>query len=344
VRDLLKKLDKLKAELDALRPLSAETNARLEQKLNIEMTWNSNAIEGNTLTLGETKTFLLYGITAKGKPFRDYLDIAGHKEALEYIAEAVKTEEPLTQSFCRFLHKVLLGEKTFREKAFTPDGQPTTREIRPGEYKLEPNSVITSTGEMFHYAAPSEVPSRMTDLFDWYNKQIARKTHGVKVACEFHYRFVRIHPFDDGNGRMARLLMNLILMRYGYPIAVVPMKKRNEYIAALEIADASGDITDFIKFIASCVVDTIKLTVKAAHGEDIWQDGSPIRSPIGSPNTAELILDLIRNNPTMSTAKMGERLGITKRAVLKQIDKLKLSGRLQRIGSAKSGHWKTIPD
>lgn len=342
MRDIFKKLDKLKAELDALRPLNAETNARLEQKLNIELTWNSNAIEGNTLTLGETKTFLLYGITAKGRPFRDYIDIAGHKEALDYVENAVKSGEPLTQSFCRFLHKVLLGEKPFWSKAVTPEGTATTREICPGEYKRQANSVLTSTGEMFYYTAPGEVPSCMTDLFDWYNQQTAGVAHGIKVACEFHYRFVRIHPFDDGNGRMARLLMNLILMKYGYPIAIIPMKKRSEYIASLESADASGEIADFIEFIANCVMDTIKLMIRAAHGEDIWQDSSPKSSPIGSPNTAELILDLIRSNPGMSTAQIGEHIGISKRAVLKQIDKLKLGGRLKRIGSAKNGHWEIL--
>lgn len=174
---------------------------------------------------------------------------------------------------------------------------------------------------------------------DWYNQQLSIKTHGLLIACEFHYRFVRIHPFDDGNGRMARLLMNLILMQHGYPVAIVPMKKRKEYIAALEIADASGEIADFINFIGSCVCDTIKLTIKAAHGEDIWQDSSPMSSPISSPTTAERILDLIRENPGISTAQMGERIGVSKRAVLKQIDKLKLAGRLRRVGSAKSGHW-----
>lgn len=342
MKNILKKLDTLQAELAALRPLDAETNARLEQKLNIEQNWNSNAIEGNTLTLGETRTFLLYGITAKGKPFRDYLEIAGHNEALDYVAAAVKNHEPLTQSFCRFLHKILLGEKPFRIKAMSPDGQPATREIHPGEYKQQPNSVMTSTGQMFYYAPPGEVPSRMADLFDWYKQQLAMKTHGLLIACEFHYRFVRIHPFDDGNGRMARLLMNLILMQHGYPVAVVPVKKRKEYIAALEMADASGEITGFIDFIGSCVSDTIRLTIKAAHGEDIWQDSSPISSPISSPNTAGRILDLIRENPGISTSQMGENIGIGKRAVLKQIEKLKLAGRLRRTGSAKSGHWEVI--
>lgn len=290
LKNILKTLDKLQSELAALRPLKAETNARLEQKLNIEQTWNSNAIEGNTLTLGETKTFLLYGITAKGKPFRDYLEVAGHNEALDYVAAAVKNQEPVTQSFCRFLHKILLGEKPFRVNAVTPDGQPTTREICPGEYKRQPNSVMTSSGKMFYYAPPEETPSRMTDLFDWYNRQLALKTHGLLIACEFHYRFVRIHPFDDGNGRMARLLMNLILMQHGYPVAVVPVKKRKEYITALEIADASGEITDFVNFIGLCVSDTIKLTIKAAQGEDVWQESSPISSPMGSPNTPVIAL------------------------------------------------------
>ncbi len=257
---------------------------------------------------------------------------------MDYVAAAVSSHEPLTQSFCRFLHKTLMGDKPFRVKALTPDGQPTIRAISPGEYNQQPNSVITSTGKMFHYAHPGEVPSRMADLFDWYNQQLAAKTRGLLIACEFHYRFVRIHLFDDGNGRMARLLMNLILMQHGDPVAIVPMKKRKEYIAALEIADASGEIADFVTFIGSCVIDTIKLTIKAAHGKDIWQDSSPI----GSPSTADQILNLIREKSPISTARIGEHIGISKRAVLKQIDKLKLSVHLQRVGSAKSGHWEIL--
>ena len=110
LRTLIDHIDALKAEIDTLRPIDAEQEARVRQMLHIDWNYHSNAIEGNTLTLGETRAFLLHGITAKGKPFRDYLDIKGHNEAIAYLEQMVRGEEPLTEVVIRELHRILLVE------------------------------------------------------------------------------------------------------------------------------------------------------------------------------------------------------------------------------------------
>jgi len=261
-------LDRLRADLDALRPLAPEQEARVLQKFRLEWNYNSNAIEGNSLTLGETRSLLLHGLTAAGKPMRDHLDIKGHNEAVVALEEFVRSEYPLTEQFVREMHQLLLGEP-YHTPAQTAGGQSTRKLIVPGRYKTSPNNVLTATGEMFYFASPEETPGRMTDLVDWYRAEEAAPTlHPVALAAEFHYRFVRIHPFDDGNGRMSRLLMNLILLRHGYPMTVIQAADRNRYLAALAEADA-GEPEPFLRFIIENVEAGLRLMIRAARGESI---------------------------------------------------------------------------
>ena len=231
--NVIEKIDALKAELDALRPLPPDVVGLIEQKLRIESNYHSNAIEGNNLTLGETKSLILHGLTADGKPMRDHLDIEGHDEAVKAIEDAVERNESLNEVFIRNLHKVLLKE-TYEIDAITPDGQPTKRLITIGNYKTHPNNVRTSTGEIYYFTPPDGVKPAMSDLIDWYRKTENAGEHPIVVAATIHYRFVRIHPFDDGNGRMARLLMNMILIKHGYTVAIIPIQERNRYIESLE--------------------------------------------------------------------------------------------------------------
>ena len=134
------------------------------------------------------------------------------------------------------LHKVLLKEP-YEVNAITSDGQPTRRPIAIGAYKTQPNNVRTSTGEIYHYTSPEQVKPAMSDLIDWYRRTENEDEHPIIIAATFHYRFVRIHPFDDGNGRMARLLMNMILIKHGYTVAIIPIEEREQYIKTLEQVD-----------------------------------------------------------------------------------------------------------
>ena len=264
----LEAVSRLKEKLDALRPLSAAVIAQVEQKLRIELNYNSNAIEGNVLTLGETRSLILHGLTAHGKPLRDHLDVEGHDSAVKAIEAAVRDDHGLNEAFIRNLHKTLLKEP-YVTKAVTPDGQSVERTISIGDYKATPNNVRTSTGETYFFTPPEQVKPAMSDLIDWYRAKEREGEHPIVIAATFHYRFVRIHPFDDGNGRMARLLMNMILIKHGYTMAMIRQENRSEYLDNLERADKTEDLTEFINYIAGCCEYSLNLHLKAARGEPI---------------------------------------------------------------------------
>ncbi len=266
--EILERIDRLKQELDALRPLPPETVARVGQKLRIESNYHSNAVEGNSLTLGETRSLILHGLTAHGKPMRDHLDIEGHNDAVKAVEDAVGEELGLTETFIRQLHAILLKEP-YEVDAETPDGRPAKRRIGIGAYKGAPNNVVTSTRETYYFTPPEQVKPAMGDLMDWYRTRDAEGEHPIVLAAAFHYRFVRIHPFDDGNGRMARLLMNMILIGRGYTVAIVRREDRDRYIQELERADKSEDLAQFIDYIASCCEYALDLHLRAARGESI---------------------------------------------------------------------------
>jgi Fic family protein len=273
LQEQLQQIDQLKTDIEALRPLSPELERRIMDKFRLDWTYHSNAIEGNTLTYGETKAFLLHGITAAGKPFRDYLDIKGHHAALDTLQEIIRQDRVLTESDIRELHKIILVEP-YRTPAMTPDGVLTTRPIQPGQYKTTPNHVQTSTGEIHYYATPEETPARMGDLMAWYRREWeGKQTHPLILATTFHYRFVTIHPFDDGNGRMSRFLMNLMLMQAGFPPVIIPKEIKNDYLLTLEKADTDDDLGPFILLIGECLLVSMKLYLRGAKGEIIEEIG-----------------------------------------------------------------------
>ena len=267
----IEKLNDEKRQLDAIRPLSEEVEGRVMQKIRLEWNYHSNAIEGNKLTFGETYSFLMYGLTAKGKPLKDHLDIKGHNEAINFLMSIVKDDRDLTETEIRELHKMVLVEP-YQSPAITFDGQKTSKTILIGEYKKQPNHVKTPTGEIHYYATPENVPVLMSELVGWYNEARTNKNiHPSVLAAFFHHRFVAIHPFDDGNGRIARILMNLILMQKSYPPAVVKLKERTDYYAVLGQAD-KNEYVPLIEFIAESVSDSINIYLKAAKGESIEDD------------------------------------------------------------------------
>ncbi len=259
---------RLKAELDALRPLDPAQEARIWQKFRLDWNYHSNHIEGNSLTFGETKALLLHNITASGKPLKDHLEIHGHNGAIHAVLDFVKGGEPLTEAFVRQLHQMILRER-YEVAAETPGGLPTKRWIEVGMYKTAPNHVKTKTGETFHFSEPFETPAKMQALVDFVNQAMADpETDGLALAAQVHYQFVVIHPFDDGNGRMARLLLNFILVRYGYPPAIVPTETKEDYFAALRMADGD-DLPAFVEFVAARVVESLGIMLSGARGDEI---------------------------------------------------------------------------
>ncbi|MEW7291658.1 Fic family protein [Aquimarina sp. 2304DJ70-9] len=259
---------KLKKELDSLRPLKKDDELRIMQKFRLDWNYHSNNLEGNTLTYGETKALILFGVTAQGKPLKDHFEITGHDEAIKWVMEIVKHDRPITENFIRELHELILKEP-YEVDAITPEGQPTTKRVNIGVYKTTPNHVRTKTGEIFRFATPEETPAMMNDLVNWYRTKVDEKeTNPILLAAEFHYKYIRIHPFDDGNGRTARIIMNFILMQFGYPPVIIKTSDKENYFAALRQADA-GLLEPFIEYISENLNNSLEIMIKGAKGESI---------------------------------------------------------------------------
>lgn len=268
LKALLEAIDRQKSAIDALRPLPPEREAKVLQKFRLDWNYHSNAIEGNSLTYGETVVFLMEGLTAKGKPFKDHLDLKGHNEGIDFLMDLIKNSQALTEKTIRELHEIVLVEP-YSTPARSLDGQKTEKRVTLGAYKTLPNHVKTPSGQIHYYATPEETPARMQELMEWLrDRQTQEDMHPIVLAALFHHRFVAIHPFDDGNGRMSRLLMNLLLMREKYPPVVVRMEDRNAYYAALQQADA-GVPEAFVTFIAENTLRSLSLYLRGAKGESI---------------------------------------------------------------------------
>lgn len=234
-----------------------------------------------------------------------------------------------------------------------PGGQTTSYTIHAGQYKTRPNSVITRYGDRFEYASPEETSSLMTDLVDWYNEaEQSGKFTPVEVAAIFHYRYIRIHPFEDGNGRIARLMVNYILSRHGYPMIVVRSRKKNEYLEALHKTDLTvgatphlgahasrRDIQQFLTYFANLFVEEVNYNIQflTERGENVWWfDGERVK--FRSPSTSK-ILNLMYANPDITINALSEQVGINVAAINKQLKQLGTKGYIQR---SQNGEWRLI--
>ncbi|WP_051349363.1 Fic family protein [Chryseobacterium gregarium] len=263
----MKLIDNQKAKIDAHRPFSKELENKIFQKLKLDWNYNSNAIEGNQLSYGETVAFLNFGLTAKGKPFKDHLDIKGHNEAIGFMLQLIKEDRLLSESDIKDLHKIILVEPYF-SKTISPQGIEFQKEIKIGEYKTSPNHVQTLSGDIHYYTNPDEVAFEMNNLLEWYRNAEEENLHPIIISAIFHHKFTSIHPFDDGNGRLARILSNFILLKHQYPVIVIKNKDKKQYYAALNIAD-NGIYEDLIKLFAENIGFSFYIMQKAINGENI---------------------------------------------------------------------------
>lgn len=226
--------EKLKI-LNSYRPLPEAAVRKLRERFEIEMTYNSNAIEGNSLTLKETYLVINEGITIKGKPLKDHLEAQSHKEALDYLHELVSRDK----------------KNTVSEMLIRSFHQAVTRDIDrewAGKYR---NSSVLIGGTDYKPPEAIDVPGLMNGLISWFRVN-KNKLHPVESAALMHYKLVAVHPFFDGNGRTARLLMNIILMQAGYPLSIILKNDRKKYYDVLAKADKE-DANPLIRFIAQSV-------------------------------------------------------------------------------------------
>ncbi|MDE6329397.1 MAG: Fic family protein [Muribaculaceae bacterium] len=268
------------------QPLPEEASNRLKQKFMLEFNYNSNHIEGNTLTYGQTELLLLFGKVAEAAEMKDLEDMKAHNVGLKMmIEEASNSERQLSENFIRQLHHTLLRED-YKVYRVSDTGAVTSYTVHAGQYKTRPNSVITATGERFEYASPEETPALMHDLIEWYKEEeIKKELTPIQLAAVFHYRYIRIHPFEDGNGRIARLLVNYILRRHNYPMIVVKTKNKQHYLNALNQCDITvgmvpsvgahaeiEQLTPFVSYMENCLISALNTCLKAAKGESIEED------------------------------------------------------------------------
>jgi len=253
LREKLKNINQLQQDIDAKKPLQSALWPTIQEKLRIDWTYDSNAIEGSTLTRGETWFFLREGLTVEGKPFKDFLDARNHAEAIDYLYQVIQDKRPITPGLIKELNALLLLGVIDTE-AINAMGERIKKPATPGQYKSLPNHVLQADGTIHYYTEPLQVADEIEELCQWIQAHL-NSQHPLITGAIAHYNLVRIHPFDDGNGRGARILMNLILIKKGYPPAIIRQEERRQYLATLNQAD-NGDNEPFLIFVANALLKT----------------------------------------------------------------------------------------
>lgn len=250
------------------QPLKAEDDRRLWDKFRLEWNYNSNHIEGNTLTYGETELLLFQGQTVGMHAIREYEEMKAHDVAIAHTRELAQSPELITEADVRNLNKIILKEP-FWKIATTQSGEPTRKQIIPGSYKETPNNVRTPANEIFEFASPLETPTKMEELMDWLKAELESDDRElISLAAHLHHRFLLIHPFDDGNGRVARLLSNYVLLRHSFPPIVVKSADKPNYLAVLRLADA-GQFEPLINYFEEQLEWSLEIGLSAAAGNSI---------------------------------------------------------------------------
>lgn len=255
---ICQKIQDKKKQLDKLRPLSSSLVNRLREQVIIEWTYNSNAIEGTKLSLRETELVLGHGLTIKGVPLKDHFEAINHKEAVLFLEKMIQTgKHKLGALFIRQIHQLIL-KNIDQENA--------------GKYR---QTQVKITGSSYLPPLPTEVPFKMRQFENWL-QNFKNQKDLVDYAALSHFKLDDIHPFVDGNGRTARLLMNLILMKKGYPPTIILKTDRTKYYQTLDEAH-KGRLKPFVDFIGRSVDRSLTWYLEAVlperkkRPEDKWQ-------------------------------------------------------------------------
>ena len=233
----LQEIDELKAKIDSFRPLSEDVVKQIQEYYKIGLTYSSNALEGNTLDLAETKVVIEDGLTINGKPMKDHLETLGHASAFNELLELAKSNT-INEENIKNLHKIFYA-KIDSDNA--------------GNYRQKP---VIVTGADVDFPLPKELNDKMQEFISKL-PQLKQDLHAVEYAAMVHALFVNLHPFIDGNGRVARLIMNLVLLQGGYNITIIPPVVRADYIRALQDSN-HNNYQPFINFISEMVLEAQK--------------------------------------------------------------------------------------
>lgn len=307
----LSQCDKLQQQLWAYRPMSDETLKSLREYYRVGLTYTSNALEGNSLTESETKVIIEDGLTIEGKPLRDVYEAVGHAQAYDYLYD-LSHQVPLSEEIICHLHQLFYQQ---------------IEPLKAGKYRQVP---VFISGSQYAVAPVAEIGKRMAQLLQWYNNNEG-KLHPVVLAAELHKRFVFIHPFVDGNGRMARLLMNLSLMRNDYNIAIIPAITRSEYISSLEKAHTDEQV--FVDFITDRVIITQMDILR------LFRESQPIPETIPFE---EQLLQTIIQNPGLNAPTLSERLGKSLRTTQRYLRILSEKKQIAFQGVARKGGYVAV--
>ena len=244
-KGLNKMVEIFKEFLNKERPLNDGILRKLQNNLRTEFIYNSNAIEGNTLTLRETDIILQFGITVKGKSLKEHNEVKGQEYALDFLNEVLKKEEPLSIRLIREFHALILNDDKDNR----------------GRFKQENNTIL---GAKFQTTPFYKVEEKLQELIDNFNES---DKNLIEKVAKFHNDFEMVHPFNDGNGRTGRLLMNLELMKNGYPITIIKNEDRDDYYQALEIASIDKNYIPLTEFIKRSIENTFWIYYKHFNEE-----------------------------------------------------------------------------
>lgn len=290
-----KRLDEKLKQLKSLRPLNQSQVLKFREQLEIEMTYNSNAIEGNSLTLRETWLVLHEGITIKGKPLKDHLEAKDHKEAIEFLYELVSGKRcTISEHLIRQLHQLVVQET---EKEYA--GKYRDGAVIIGGAKHTPPDAI-------------DVPRLMKELMEWLKKK-EKKFHPIVLSALLHHKLAAIHPFFDGNGRTSRLVMNMTLMQRSFPLAIILKADRKKYYSVLQKAD-DGNTEPLVLFIAQAVERSLDLYIRTFAKEDTGKLMKLSEAARGTEYSAKY-LNLLARTGKLFAVKRGRLWYTTKEAI-----------------------------
>lgn len=243
-------IDTLQQKIDSHGVLAPELKRKIDYQFRLAWNYYSNSMEGNTLTLEETRSVMIGNLTVHGKPIKDVFEIKGHDDVIAEILKIGKGDIRLSEARIKKIHQGIMHEEEEVKKK------------KIGAWKTEFNYIYNYKGERFDFAAPDEVPTLMHDLLNRTNAAIdaikqnkKNASHPIDIALQFHLDFVAIHPFYDGNGRTARILTNLLLISFGYPPFWVKTEERNiyhQYIGDIQGYGGSPDL--FFDFVAGLII------------------------------------------------------------------------------------------